>query len=835
MDRVDRYWRRQYLFDRSEQVGSRILGSSASGGLDSDIIRQVAIDRDGTFWFATPVGLFRYRNWAWIRTDDRSDGLNVTDLLVDRQGALWVATGEEGVLRKSSVYAQGVSYLPGETALPSEQVNRLEEDPTGGIWAATDMGVARFVDGQWDRPVANVDLPSSVVRSLKSDAHGLWIGTAAGLARYTFADHVVDEIPQLHGHQIDHLAYDMLGNLWVTGSHGEIWQYQGDDIWLDLAAAGRGMPGGATVTALLPDVKTPGGMLVALPGVGILRWNGQEWARLSKSPRLIDERVFALMVDRADGSLWIGSETGLSREDDLSWTTYDTTDGIQNGAIHAIVSDPRGGYWFGGQKGLSYYRAEHTQPWIALVEPVSAGAAQGGADLQAYIGRPIAFRVDVGDIQTPREKLQPFYREIGPAGVGDWTELAAGSFSRKFPQTGEYQVEFMVRDQAFNYSKLLVQRLNVAPLPSMIALPFVGDIDVRVGSLLAVFGGFAFIGLGYVGFEVVARRIRAMAMVRRGFNPYISGEPVRQENMFFGREDMLQRIVATLHNNSIMIHGERRIGKTTLLYQLANVLRHVDDHEYWFLPVFIDLEGTTGARLFHLLIEDIAQEILALPSLVATDQGRVQTLLQQSLSQADYTDREFARDLRTVIRILEQYSTDRKDGRHARLILLMDEMDTLSKFDHLYQQQLRRIFMRDFAATVGAVVAGIEISKDWDRVESPWYNLFNEIAMQLFTRDQAVELLTKPVRGCYVFAPDALEFIIAQCEGRPYRLQQYALQAVNHMIKYRRRRITLIDALAADTEIQAAYNATDARAGLSSESPVQQPIKEYTERMLSPT
>jgi hypothetical protein len=166
--------------------------------------------------------------------------------------------------------------------------------------------------------------------------------------------------------------------------------------------------------------------------------------------------------------------------------------------------------------------------------------------------------------------------------------------------------------------------------------------------------------------------------------------------------------------------------------------------------------------------------------------------------------------LRTIVRILEHYGEQRQDTRQVRLILLLDEVDTLSQFDPIYQQQLRRIFMRDFAATLGAVVAGIAISKEWDRVESPWFNLFNEIAMAPFSHAEAIELLVEPVRGYYIYEPAALEFIVEHSEGRPYRIQQYALEAVNHMLKHKRRRIQLCDVQYAHEQILATSGAHSA-------------------------
>jgi hypothetical protein len=291
---------------------------------------------------------------------------------------------------------------------------------------------------------------------------------------------------------------------------------------------------------------------------------------------------------------------------------------------------------------------------------------------------------------------------------------------------------------------------------------------------------------------------------------------VRREEMFYGRRDLLDRIVATLHNNSIMIHGERRIGKTTLLYQLTNALRQVQDAEYWFVPVMIDLEGTAEEQLFLQLGEEIYQTAICLPNLSPAALQSLDHLLCHAAAEAAaggaapaYSDREFSRDLRTLVRVLEQYSQEQRDGRQLRLILLLDEVDTLSHFNHIYQQQLRRIFMREFAATLGAVVAGIAISKEWDRIESPWYNLFNEIAMQPFSREEVTALLVEPVRGYYLYEPTALSFIIDNSDGRPFRVQQYALEAVNHMLKCKRRRIRLEDVLFAHRQILATVQAND--------------------------
>ena len=69
-------------------------------------------------------------------------------------------------------------------------------------------------------------------------------------------------------------------------------------------------------------------------------------------------------------------------------------------------------------------------------------------------------------------------------------------------------------------------------------------------------------------------------------NPYVVGTPVRSATMFYGRQEDLRWIADRLRqpgNDLIMLYGQRRIGKTSLLHQIRNVRE-------WptVLPVFVD-------------------------------------------------------------------------------------------------------------------------------------------------------------------------------------------------------------------------------------------------------
>ena len=378
-------------------------------------------------------------------------------------------------------------------------------------------------------------------------------------------------------------------------------------------------------------------MWAAFDEHGIYHWDGATWRNIDHGKTMRGDHTAVLTPGLTAGSLWVGSDVGISYLDAVSFDTLEPTDGVENGAIYAIAQDSNGADRFGGPKGITYYRPERTPPQLDL-DGVNSVGGQPWLDGWQVLAGAVVFSLQAGDLQRQPAQLHTFYRLSHAGNTAAWQETTANPVELSFEQTGNYAAEFMVRDPAFNYSAPVTQKFTVLPPPAIITVPLLGEIEQRVLQLLLLFGGIACAGLGYVAYEIAHHRRRVAEAIQRGYNRYISGEPVRREDMFFGRHELLQRILGTLHNNSIMIHGERRIGKTTLLLQLANALRQVKDAEYWFVPVYIDLEGTTEERLFHLLSEEIAQVVNALPDLLETEQQTLRDLFFHHRNNADYSD-----------------------------------------------------------------------------------------------------------------------------------------------------------------------------------------------------
>jgi branched-chain amino acid transport system substrate-binding protein len=90
-------------------------------------------------------------------------------------------------------------------------------------------------------------------------------------------------------------------------------------------------------------------------------------------------------------------------------------------------------------------------------------------------------------------------------------------------------------------------------------------------------------------------------------NPYIAGNPVGNTNAFVGRADILRDVVRVLRrpqDNAIVLYGQRRIGKTSVLQHLKAQL----PTQGKYCPIYFDLQDKATLTLGQ-VVSGLAQEI----------------------------------------------------------------------------------------------------------------------------------------------------------------------------------------------------------------------------------
>jgi tetratricopeptide (TPR) repeat protein len=311
---------------------------------------------------------------------------------------------------------------------------------------------------------------------------------------------------------------------------------------------------------------------------------------------------------------------------------------------------------------------------------------------------------------------------------------------------------------------------------------------LRFWETRAFFPSALALAVGLTGGGLAVQRARRRRAVRRRFNPYIAGAPVLDDDMFFGREKMMARIMNVLHHNSLMITGERRIGKTTFMYHLKKALERDDQTDYKFFPVFTDLQGVPEDGFFHAVMADVVEALALGPATLAELRWR---------EEGAYDGRDFGHDLQ---RVVEELKT--RTPKRVKLALLIDEVDVLNEYSERINQRLRSIFMKTFSEQLVAIMSGVGIRRAWKSEGSPWYNFFDEIVVEPLSREAAEALIRTPVEGVFRWEPEAVERILAASQFKPYVIQKFCIHAVNHMLEEGREIVRVADVEAVQSSVR---------------------------------
>ena len=242
-------------------------------------------------------------------------------------------------------------------------------------------------------------------------------------------------------------------------------------------------------------------------------------------------------------------------------------------------------------------------------------------------------------------------------------------------------------------------------------------------------------------------------------NPYIAGSPITGTEMFYGRADVfsfINRNLTGLHRDTpIVLYGQRRTGKTSVLYQLH---RHLEAR---YRCIFIDLHGLSLDGMGNLL-HGIANTVS-------------RSLRRDHQLNVAVPDRSvFLADPRSAFEngFLDEVWPALGDDH---LVLMMDEAVRLheevqaGRLDRGVFEFLRHLMQHftrlNFIFSLGSGLE--EMAKDYAFLFS--VSLYRRISF--LEEASARELITRPVRGQYEMTPQAVTRILQVTSGHPYYTQ----------------------------------------------------------------
>ena len=356
------------------------LNKLSDSKIESSIINALAEDHRGQLWVGTHTGLLCYGS-DFQRVRGRSLGSEITCLLVDRHGVLWIGTTGDGLIR----YKNGAfTSLRKADGLASDFILALAEDREGSLWIGTRDGMSQLTDVKFPT-YSNADgIPGdNAVHSVSaSPRSGLWVGTSVGALYF---DHGVTRICSTNCG----LAIPYVKRV-LEAKNGDVFVLSGRNE-IEVLSEGRGVARHTTTNmpvALLEDsrgvVASVGGELYRVsrdsltpyeftngqkpelwwvinlaPGRddsiwvacinGICRVKNGTFKQWTQSDGLADVRW---VCEEHDGTVWVGLATGIARLQNGQLQKLRRQDGLLDPNISAIVPDERGSLWVYTLRGL---------------------------------------------------------------------------------------------------------------------------------------------------------------------------------------------------------------------------------------------------------------------------------------------------------------------------------------------------------------------------------------------------------------------------------------------------------------------------------------------------
>ena len=233
-------------------------------------------------------------------------------------------------------------------------------------------------------------------------------------------------------------------------------------------------------------------------------------------------------------------------------------------------------------------------------------------------------------------------------------------------------------------------------------------------------------------------------------NPFFFAGKITNPDQFVGRGKELKKIFSYLdatHTGQIQhvsVVGQRRIGKSSLLYHISQIYStRLSDHKNYRF-VFLDLDKPHCHTQFGLL-HHILQE-LGLPAPAEPTLERFYDLIQQE-----------------------------HEKKKIWPVFLMDEFEHLperaAEFPDQFYESLRSLGNNNIVGLVTASQSKLQDLASQGKLTSPFFNIFHQIDLKEFTDAETKTLLERGVQSDHPFTEYECSQIIKLAGNHPACLQ----------------------------------------------------------------
>ncbi|MBE1536715.1 hypothetical protein [Actinomadura algeriensis] len=262
-------------------------------------------------------------------------------------------------------------------------------------------------------------------------------------------------------------------------------------------------------------------------------------------------------------------------------------------------------------------------------------------------------------------------------------------------------------------------------------------------------------------------------------NPYSPGLPVEDEKMFKGRERLIADLVETLtgpHHGSVIVYGQKRAGKSSVLLHLAKKLELPGVAASFSISGNIDL-----AVLLYEIGDQFHWELSSRSEFQHPGYGPPP---QPDLEQIRLAPQQ---KFKEYLRLLQAWLRNHPTQSDAHLVLLIDEFSVVHK--EIRVGNLERNFMKGWKAMLEqgffrCVLVGNDLMPTFIQEFPNEFQVANEMRVSYLDRSSAVKLIEDPIRlpdGASRYRGNAVERILELTGCSAYYIQLFCQHLVEYM------------------------------------------------------
>ncbi len=309
--------------------------------------------------------------------------------------------------------------------------------------------------------------------------------------------------------------------------------------------------------------------------------------------------------------------------------------------------------------------------------------------------------------------------------------------------------------------------------------------------------------------------------IENPYAAYAEGGIVGDPTMFYGRDELIENITQSIRragtqSKSIVVFGQKRAGKSSILYHLKQKMEANGN------LLVMDL-GNIGSILDEHSQTPFLYQILwsILRKLRDTVEDAIEERDLPPLNLNFPQDREFYEHPSPLVKfrdVFDEYKrrTARTEGwKHIQVVLLIDE------FSYIYGQivggKISGLFMKNWKALLqenyfSVVLAGQDVMPKFKQRFPNEFGTTQDERVSYLKREDAIRLIDEPIRiggrdGESRYRERAIERIIELTAGSPFYIQIVCDRLVRYMNRKRASLITEADVEQVKIELVRGVNA----------------------------